>query len=132
MIGSIKLYSFILGLNWKLVASICTVESGLQNIDNLKDGGSASYGVCQIKANTAKFIINKYNLPISTKNLDDTLRNIHYNIILASYYIKWQTGRYGKDIDCIIKAYNSGTCIKNRSNGYLRKVKKHIRRLDGK
>lgn len=131
MIGSIKLYSFILGINWKLVAAICTVESGLNNVDNLKDNGSASYGVCQIKANTAKFIIDKYKLPMNKKNTVAILRNINYNLILASYYVKWQSSRY-KDIDCIIKSYNAGSCKSLKSNNYLKKVKRQLRILNGR
>lgn len=93
-------------------------ETNLTNVVNHDDGGSPSYGVCQVKLNTARMFDD-----LAT---EESLLNPHYNIRIAAEYLLWQSRRY-KARECVIAAYNAGRCkinekgILNRS--YVRKVK---------
>lgn len=93
-------------------------ESSLTNVVNHADGGSPSYGVCQVKLNTAKMFDKDATV--------DSLLIPDYNIQIASKYLAWQKRRY-KTSDCVIAAYNAGKCKKDEkgivNRGYVKKVR---------
>lgn len=103
----------------QLMLALCTVESGLNPIAvNQYDGNSASYGLCQIKLETAKRFIPK----ITAKAL---LRPA-FNVVAATKYLRHQYNRYG-DWRMAIAAYNSGTVKYNQygklvNRNYVQKV----------
>lgn len=105
-----------------LLLSICSAESDLRARVNVQDGGSASYGVCQLKLATAKMLE-----PLVGPSL---LMQTEHNARIAAQYIKMQMERYPKDLDCVIAAYNAGTCKRNKKGLILNR--KYVARVKGR
>ena len=99
------------------VYAICSTESDFRNVVNHDDGGSASYGICQIKAKTASWMTKKYG-----QNYTSDLMNRKENFNVALMYYVYQLRRYNGDERCAISAYNAGRCIKSNQNTYVSKV----------
>lgn len=108
-----------------LLLSVCTVESGLRpHAINKVDGNSPSYGICQIKVDTAKMM--------RWESSPSRLLDPSHNALVAAHYLQYQLMRYKGDIKCAVAAYNAGTCRKNergqiRNGKYLRKVRSKLR-----
>lgn len=108
-----------------LLLAICTHESGLNNVMVPHDGGTPTYGICQVKFDTAKMI------GFSGKEEDLMIPRV--NAKWAARYLKYQTDRYDDDWCKIAAAYNAGTyneskkkpgCPKNLE--YVRLVQKRL------
>lgn len=84
-----------------LLLAICTQESNLTNAMVLHDGGSPSYGVCQLKYETAKMV--------GFKGPKGDLMNVTVNATFAAKYLKYQQVRYGDNWHMIAAAYNAGS-----------------------
>jgi len=84
-----------------LLLAICTHESGLQNVLVPHDGGSPTYGICQVKFETAKMI------GFQGKAKDLMIPKI--NAKWAAEYLKFQKERYDGEWMKAVAAYNSGT-----------------------
>ncbi len=103
-----------------LLSALCWVESNHKvTAINAQDGGSASYGVCQIKLDTARML--------GYKGTVKTLKEPAVNVYWAGRYLKYQLDRYSGDPRKAVAAYNAGThrvnkkgLIKNRK--YVEKV----------
>jgi len=109
------------GLNPALLLAVCTVESHLQpHVVNVHDGGSPSYGLCQIKLRTARHYYGKMNA--------SELLNASINAHIAAKILRDNLYRYDYDMDCAIAAYNRGSCKKVdgkiSNQGYVKKVKR--------
>lgn len=100
--------------------AICWVETNHRNVINPKDGGSPSYGLCQIKLETANWIHYKHKLGNEDLTEADLMKP-EVNIFYAGLYFKYQWDKY-KDLKCAISAYNAGRCIKGNMNTYVKKV----------
>lgn len=90
-----------IGVPGSLLLAICTHESKLVNIIAPHDNGSPSYGLCQIKEETAKML-----------GFDGESRRLMNPIINAKYaalYLKMQLNRYDGDWCMATAAYNAGT-----------------------
>lgn len=88
-----------------LLLAICTTESGLRNVINVDDNGSASFGICQVKHSTAEMF---------HKGIHSTqLMEPGTNLLLAHKYLTYQMDRYPTNINCAIAAYNAGSCKRN-------------------
>jgi soluble lytic murein transglycosylase-like protein len=121
ILGAAKL----IGVPGALLLAICTHESGLKNIISPQDHGSASYGVCQVKAATAA------SLGLSSDK--KTLMNPTANAEIAARYLRVQLLRYDGDWCKSVAAYNSGTYNpskvvpgKPRNLKYVKAVKLHL------
>lgn len=87
-----------------LLAGLCWHESGLDPARiNEKDGGSASYGLCQVKLGTARGL----GFQISARDL---LRP-DVNARVAARYLAYQLGREHGDVVRALAAYNAGRVI---------------------
>lgn len=105
----------------RLLKAICKVESSglsIQVVNN--DGGSASYGPCQVKLTTAQFIDNVYH--IKNKVCSETLHIPNINIQYAAMYLKWQLKRYNDDFFEATIAYNMGSYFPGHGYKYISKV----------
>jgi soluble lytic murein transglycosylase-like protein len=108
-----------------LLVAICTHESNLTNAMVLHDGGSPSYGVCQVKYDTAKML--------GFKGKPQDLMNVKINATYAAKYVAYQTERYGDNWCKVSAAYNAGSFIESakmpghpRNLKYVYRVKKHL------
>ena len=118
-----RVASDLVGVPEDLLLSICWVESKhTLKAHNPRDGKSASYGVCQVKMNTAKFMASegKYShLVIDSHTLSDP----QTNVVFAALYLRWQLKRYKWDERKAISAYNAGRAIKGNKR-YVSEVLK--------
>lgn len=107
------------GVPPNLLLAICEIESGLKpHVTAVKDGGSDSHGLCQIKLSTAE--------QMGYKGDRKSLYTPEINAKYAAKYLKYQLDRYG-NIPHAVAAYNSGTLNLNpkgeiRNLKYVKKV----------
>lgn len=107
-----------------LLLAICLQESGGKNIYTENDGGSPTYGICQIKYDTATMM--------GYKGSPDGLMKPAINAKFAAKYLKYQENRYGENWCHMAAAYNSGTLQIEKRSGkprnlqYVRKVQKKL------
>lgn len=105
-----------------LLPAVCWVESKHRvHVVAHKDGSSSSYGICQIKLETANWMKEYYRVPgppVGHKQLMKPEVNGFY----AGLYLKYQTKLYNGNLNCAISAYNAGRCIKSNQNTYVKKV----------
>lgn len=101
---------------FRLLLAICTVESSLKPRSfNPHDSHGGSYGLCQLKEDTAKSM--GFN---ADKNL---LLNMHVNAYYAARYLSHQLERYDDDWIRAIAGYNKGSSEFSISNqDYVNKV----------
>jgi soluble lytic murein transglycosylase-like protein len=108
-----------------LLYAVCAHESRDFTLDfALYDNGSPSYGVCQIKENTARMLGYK------GKAMD--LRNPHIGIKYAALYLKYQLDRYNNDWLQAVAAYNAGTYIESNKKLGCPKNLKYIKLVQEK
>lgn len=115
-----------------LLLAICTYETGLTNVTVYRDGGSPSYGICQVKYDTAKML--------GFHGKAEALVNPFTNAKYAAEYLKYQEvrpddprGGYGNDWCKLTAAYNAGRYNESKKSPgyprnliYVREVQKHI------
>ncbi len=106
-----------------LLLAICMHETGLNNTLLKHDGNSPTYGVCQIKYETAK------DLGYSGSAMG--LMNPKINTLWAAKYVRHQMDRYGDDWCKVAAAYNAGSYNESKvAPGYPRNLKyvRHVQR----
>lgn len=108
-----------------LLLAICTHESGLKNVTVPHDGGTPTYGICQVKLGTAQMI----GYTGDAAGLLDPSTNAMW----AGKYLKYQKNRYAQDWCMAVAAYNAGTYNeskvvpgKPRNLKYVRKVQEKL------
>lgn len=107
-----------------LLLAICMHETGLKNASVPFDHGSPTYGVCQIKLDTAKMI------GFTGKAPDLMVPGI--NAKWAAIYLKYQLDRYNGNWCKTVAAYNAGKFTESTiSPGYPRNLK-YVRKVQQK
>ena len=133
------------GVPASLFLAICTHESNLHNIVVPHDGGSASYGLCQIKEDTAKDLGYRgiatgpvqpsYTMPgaLEPAGKPKGLMVPSVNVLYAAKYLKKKLEQYDNDWCKATAAYNAGTYNpstklpgKPRNFKYIKKVVLHL------
>lgn len=105
--------SVVVGVPVKLLSAVCYVESRHNpKAFRAKDGKSASYGMCQLKLATARFM--------GFTGLAKDLQDVHINAFLAAKYLHYQHTRY-KSWKKAVSAYNAGHAS-NHNKPYVLKV----------
>ncbi len=100
-----------------LLYAICAHESRDFTLDfALYDNGSPSYGVCEIKSDTARML--GWN-----RKDEMELRNPYVNIPLAAEYLAYQQKRYGDDWVQLVSSYNAGSYVEGKVKGCPRNLK---------
>lgn len=118
----LTLYSVMFGFEPGVVPAVCSVESDFRNVVNKNDGGSPSYGICQIKLATARMIKKDVT--------EEELMNPMINGVLAAAYLAKHKAKYGDNLRCILSAYNAGRCIKSNQETYVNKVIKRMKKYN--
>lgn len=104
-----------------LLLAICIQESNLKNVEVPHDGGSPSYGICQIKYETAKML--------GYSGHAKGLMNPSTNAKWAASYLKYQKERYEYDWCKAVAAYNAGRYNESKvAPGYPRNLK-YVRKV---
>lgn len=96
--------------------AICTHESGLKNVISPMDNGSPSFGICQIKENSARMV--------GFKGHAEDLMKPEINARFAALYLKWQMKRYGENGCKLAASFNAGSFLESAKNpGKPRNIK---------
>ena len=98
------------GLPPVLLLAVCTVETGIKNVDNPNDGGTPSYGMCQVKLGTARI----FNKNVTEEELRDPANNSRY----AALYFRNRLDKYNGDIAQAIAAYNRGRVKRDNKGNF--------------
>lgn len=107
-----------------LLLAICTHESNLKNVEVPHDGGSPSYGICQIKFGTAQML----GYEGSAKGLMNPATNAKW----AAQYLRYQNERYEGSWCRVTAAYNAGRYNESQIlPGYPRNLK-YVRKVQAK
>ena len=108
-----------------MLLAVCMHETGLNNVTVEQDGGSPTYGLCQVKYNTAKML--GYQGP------KEGLKSPKENAKWAAIYLKYQYKRYAGNWCKSISAYNAGSYVESlkepghpRNLKYVMNVKKKL------
>lgn len=110
-----------------LLLAICAHESADFSLHyNPNDKGTPSYGVCQVKEDTAKMF--------GFTGKPELLNNPKMSAKYAARYLKYQIARYGEEDWCkLASAYNAGTYSeskrhpgKPRNFKYIKHVQKKL------
>ena len=102
-------------VNVNVLIAICEVETNHNTkLKKIWDGGSYSYGICQVKLATAR--------AMGFKGSDKELSTPKINIDYAAKYLAYQLKRYKGDYKKAIVAYNRGSYSSEKMTGYAGKV----------
>lgn len=114
----------------ELVLAICWGESSFRNrgVTHL-DGQTMSYGVCQVKLETAEWLDTIYP-HVGYKASAKTLHSPYRNALYAAKYLHYQLKRYKGDWKLAVNAYNSGHGRRHKTKYITRfiKNKEHIKK----
>lgn len=96
------------GVDQNLVKAIIQAESsGKTDAVHIDSDGKASYGLMQVRADTAKL----YDVELkglSDAEIGERLKNPEYNMKIGTAYLQDLGSKYGGDLDKVIAAYNGG------------------------
>ena len=108
-----------------LLLAICTHESNLKNVNTHNDGGSTSWGICQVKLGCAQHM--------GFRGIALDLTNPTENAKWAATYLRYQMNRYDGDTCRAVAAYNAGSFIESKkfpgrpvNMGYIRKIQSKL------
>lgn len=88
------------GVNSMLLVSICNVETGMRNVNNYGDHHGPSYGVAQIKLDTARSVVPYVDVL--------ALQQPRVNATVAAKLLKKLNKKYNNQWDAVA-AYNAGS-----------------------
>ena len=121
------------GIAPALLVAVCHTETNLRNVHNMDDNGSPSYGVCQVKQETAQWMGKFYKDNKMSSLTEKELMTPAKNAEVAAKYLKYQLDRYDNNWCAAIAAYNAGSAVeskivpgKPRNYKYVKKVKSKI------
>jgi soluble lytic murein transglycosylase-like protein len=111
----------VIGIPGSLLLAICTHESGLRNVEAPHDHGSPSYGLCQVKLDTAKIL----GFTGEGSGLMDPETNAKY----AAMYLKYQLDRYQGDWCSATAAFNAGSYLPSTKSPGKPKNFKYVKKV---
>jgi soluble lytic murein transglycosylase-like protein len=116
----------------EILLALCWNESSFRTKGMTHvDGGTLSYGICQIKLDTAQYMdkVYKHKILVTAIKLEDPKFNAFY----AAKFLKFQFNRYDGNWMLAIDAYNKFNAIGintkyvKRFIGSLKHIKAHIK-----
>lgn len=112
------------GVSAAVLLAICSVESNLQNTNHHNDGGSTSYGICQVKKNSA--------VQVGFLGKDKDLEDPETNAFWAAKYLKYQLDRYDGNKCKAVSAYNAGSFHESSLRPGYPKNLRYVRKIQNK
>lgn len=123
VINAIRWASTYVGVPEDLMIAVAWVESSHRTtLPVKKDGSTPSYGVFQIKLETARWVDKVYHH--KHKATPTRLLTVDDNALYACKYMKLLLKRYG-NWQMAVDAYNKGHVVSEES-GYVQKVKQAL------
>ncbi len=113
------------GVPVELMLSIAWVESSYRaSLPPSLDGATPSYGVFQVKLETALWLDEVYkHKRLATP---ERLSNTYINSFYAAKYIKLLLKRYNGNVEMAIDAYNKGHVVSTKST-YVKRVQEAMK-----
>ncbi len=110
------------GVPAHLLLAVCWIESHYKtHLSEAPDGKTPSYGICQVKLETAQYMDFFYKHKY--RATPQKLRDPYINALYASKYIQYQLKRYDNDWKKAVAAYNQGSFYDRAPNSkYVKKV----------
>lgn len=104
----------------ELLLAVCYVESNFKNVPPRQDGGSNSYGICQVKLETAQHMdfVYKHKMIASPERLSE----VYINAFYAGKVLHYNLSRYDGDWDKAIESFNKGSALSGGNGKYVQKV----------
>jgi soluble lytic murein transglycosylase-like protein len=120
IVSTILNASKVAGVSGTLLLGICSHESNSFTMNySPHDHGSPSYGVCQVKLESAR--------QLGFKGSPYELMDPKKNALWAARYLKYQESRYGNNLCKITAAYNSGSYVESKKKPGKPKNLKYVR-----
>ena len=110
-----------IGVPSSLLLAICSHETGLTHKINYNDGKSHTFGMCQVKHETAKML--------GFKGSEKDLMRPEVNAKYAAKYLKYQFKRYNNNWCKSTSAYNAGSYLISLKNPNTPKNIKYITKV---
>lgn len=117
------------GVPGTLLLAICASETKLTHVIALNDGKTHTFGICQVKHETAQML--------GFKGTSKDLMRSKVNAEYAAKYLKYQLNRYNGNWCKATAAYNSGTYNPStkvvgepRNLRYIQRVSKFLNERD--
>jgi soluble lytic murein transglycosylase-like protein len=107
-----------------VLLAICSHESGLNNVKVPHDGGSASYGICQVKYDTAQML--------GYTGKPEGLMEPETNAKYAAAYLNFQFKRYDGNWCQAVAAYNAGRYNESKIMPGCPRNLKYVRHVQAK
>lgn len=133
----IRLVARQVGVPASLMQAVCWVESKHIDVHSPHDGGSPSYGMCQVKLGTAKGVARHFGFHKS--DLKRMLKTRSGNLYIAAHVLKYHSEHKGCAeltgetlTNCVSYAYNTGRYpanVKETRTPYSQKVSRIARNL---
>lgn len=98
----------MVGISPQLLIAICMTETNLKHVHTPNDGATTSYGVCQVKLETAQFMGKVHKKPQLVVFTSNDMKDVKKNMKVAALYVKYQIERYDGDLCKAVAAYNAG------------------------
>ncbi len=98
----------MIGISPQLLLAVCMTETNLKHVHTPNDGATTSYGVCQVKLETAQFMGKVHKKPYLVVFTSNDMKDIKKNAKVAALYLKYQIDRYDGDLCKAVAAYNAG------------------------
>lgn len=96
------------GVNPNLVKAIIQAESsGNPNAIHIDKDGQSSYGLMQVRSDTAKLYDSGLR-GLTDAQIGEKLKNPDYNIKIGTAYLQDLAAKYNGDLNKVIAAYNGG------------------------
>ncbi len=123
----------LVGVPHTLLLAVCMTETNLKHVDSPNDGKTTSYGVCQVKLETAQFMGKVHKKKDLVGFQESDMRSVQNNAMVAAFYLKYQIKRYDGDFCKAVAAYNAGRYKESLENPgqpfnliYVQKVRSKI------
>lgn len=112
------------GIASDILMAVCWHESNFRTKGATHmDGGSISYGICQMKLATARFMDKKYGNVIKATPLN--LEDNYFNAKYAAQYLRYNLEAYDGNLDLALDAYNKGNAV-SATSAYVKRVMKSL------
>lgn len=107
------------GIPKDILLAVCFAESSHRQVGEVQDGVSSSYGICQVKLETALFLNRYFKIkqPVTEHSLDSVKVNSFY----AALYLLYQYRRYGDWVSAI-ESFNKGSVVSGPKSKYVKRV----------
>lgn len=122
--SQIQQAAHIVGVPSDLLTAICKTESSLRPIKSIQDGVTKSYGICQVKLETAQWMDKVYKH--KHKATEAILHQPYTNALYAAKYLRLQYLRYHGNWVMAITAYNKGHASP-QDRTYFNRVRKVLK-----